>query len=70
MRVEKIVQTLSTDLTPDQHRLLRALAVLEWVGLPEGDDLLHNLAEGEPSARLTKAAKEAEKRRQGTKNRQ
>jgi WD40 repeat protein len=64
-RVEKIVQTLSADLTPDQHRLLRALAVLEWMCLPEADELLHKLAEGEVSARLTKAAKEAVKRRLG-----
>jgi RNA polymerase sigma factor (sigma-70 family) len=64
-RIEKIVQTLSTDLTPDQHRMLRALAVLEWSRLTEADELLHKLADGEASARLTKAAKEAENRRRG-----
>ena len=40
-------------------RCFRAVAVLEQIGTPEAKQLLLNLSEGAPEARLTREAKAA-----------
>jgi WD40 repeat protein len=71
-RIERILELLPRNssakqlprsLSPDQQRLLRALAVLEWSGTAEAEKHLHRLAGGTPSASLTHAAKAAWQRR-------
>jgi hypothetical protein len=42
---------------PETLRALRAVAVLEDIGTPQGRQVLQALARGEPEARLTQAAK-------------
>jgi hypothetical protein len=63
-RVERLMEELTSPPTPDQQRLLRAVAVLEWSGRTEADAHLRQLADGAASARLTEAAQAALKRRQ------
>jgi hypothetical protein len=46
-----------TDL--ELMRMLRAIEVLEQVGSPEAREVLQNLADGAPEARLTREAKAA-----------
>jgi RNA polymerase sigma factor (sigma-70 family) len=63
-RIERIVEALTGSPSPEQQRLLRALAVLEWSGLAEADEHLQQLADGDPSARVSREAKAAWQRRQ------
>jgi hypothetical protein len=58
-RIEKMVEEQTRIRSPEQQRLLRALAVLEWSG---ADEHLRTLAGGAPSAALTRAAKAALRR--------
>jgi RNA polymerase sigma factor (sigma-70 family) len=62
-RIEGVIESLNHLPTPDQLRLLRALAVLEWSNRPEAVEHLQRLAGGAPSASLTRAAKSASQRR-------
>jgi RNA polymerase sigma factor (sigma-70 family) len=64
-RIERLVEALTGGASPDQLRLRRALAVLEWSRLADAHDFLGQLAGGNPTARFTQAAKAAVKRRQG-----
>ncbi|MHB1425169.1 MAG: hypothetical protein ACYC3I_18515 [Gemmataceae bacterium] len=61
-RLEGLIESLSRGPTPEQLRLLRALAVLEWSGRAEAKEHLRRLAGGAPSATLTRAARSAGKR--------
>jgi WD40 repeat protein len=58
-RIEEVIESLSRLPTPDQLRLLRAVAVLEWSNRPEAVEHLQRLAGGAPSDLLTRAAKAA-----------
>jgi hypothetical protein len=58
-RIEGVIESLSRLPTPEQLRLLRALAVLEWSNRPEAVEHLQRLAGSAPSASLTCAAKSA-----------
>jgi RNA polymerase sigma factor (sigma-70 family) len=58
-RLEGILAQLTAGPSLEQQRLLRALAVLEWSGLAEVDEVLQRLAAGDPAMRLTQAAKAA-----------
>ncbi|MHB1425170.1 MAG: sigma-70 family RNA polymerase sigma factor [Gemmataceae bacterium] len=62
-RIEGLIESLSRGPTPEQLRLLRALAVLEWSDRPEAKEHLRRLADGAPSATLTRSAKAAWQRR-------
>jgi RNA polymerase sigma factor (sigma-70 family) len=62
-RIEGVIEALTAGPSPEQLRLLRALAVLEWSDLAEADEHLRRLADGAPSASLTRAAKAALRRR-------
>jgi RNA polymerase sigma factor (sigma-70 family) len=63
-RIEELIESLNRGPTPEQLRLLRALAVLEWSNRPEAVEHLRQLAGGAPSASLTQAAKAAARRLQ------
>lgn len=58
-RIEGVIESLSRLPTPDQLRLRRAVAVLEWSKRPEAVEHLQRLAAGALSAPLTRAAKSA-----------
>jgi hypothetical protein len=58
-RIEELMESLRRGPTPEQLRLLRALAVLEWSGLSSAGQQLKRLAEGDPAARVTRAAQAA-----------
>jgi WD40 repeat protein len=61
-RIEKLLQKLPESLplpSPEQMRQLRALAVLEYAGMPEAKKCLKTLAGGIVEARLTGEAKAA-----------
>jgi RNA polymerase sigma factor (sigma-70 family) len=58
-RIEGAIDSLTCIPAPEQLRLLRALAVLEWSSRPEAVEHLRKLAGGAPSASLTRAAKAA-----------
>jgi hypothetical protein len=57
-RLERIMEKLKGGLSPEEHRDLRAVEVLERIGTPEAKELLRVIAEGQPGAPLTRAAKE------------
>jgi WD40 repeat protein len=59
-RAEQLIEKL-TSSTPSGPRLqaLRAIEVLEWIGIPEARSLLAELAKGLPEARQTREAKAA-----------
>jgi RNA polymerase sigma factor (sigma-70 family) len=61
-RIEVLIESLSHVPSPEQLRLLRALAVLEWSNRPEAVEHLRRLAAGASSARLTEAAKAVTRR--------
>lgn len=62
-RIKRLIESLTHEPSAEQRRLLRALAVLEWSNSREAGEHLRRLAEGDPAARLTRAAKEARQRR-------
>ncbi len=61
-RVEALIESLTRGPSTKQLSLLRAVAVLEWSNLPSAREHLKRLAEGDPAARLTRAAKAAWRR--------
>jgi WD40 repeat protein len=61
-RVEAVIESLTCGPSPQQLRLLRALAVLEWSGTAEANEHLHRLAGGAGGASVTEAAKTALRR--------
>jgi WD40 repeat protein len=63
-RIEGAIEVLNRGPSPEQLRLLRSLAVLEWSNRPEAVEHLLQLAGGASSASLTQAAKAAERRLQ------
>jgi hypothetical protein len=59
-RVELLLEKVEkTPSTPPQLRVLRALAVLEWMNNPQAREVLAALAKGAPEARQTRLAQEA-----------
>jgi hypothetical protein len=62
-RIEKILEEWTRGSSPERQRQLRAVAVLEWSGLPRAEDHLRRLAGGDPSASLTQASRTALRRR-------
>lgn len=60
-RLQSILDA-ARDPTPEQLRQARALEALEHAGGPEALRLLDQLAQGEPAARFTRAAKQASQR--------
>jgi hypothetical protein len=70
-RAQKILQQLESKRSLESKapsasflRMLRAIEVLERAGTPEATEVLRDIAEGEPAARLTKEAQAALKRLQ------
>jgi RNA polymerase sigma factor (sigma-70 family) len=61
-RIEDLLARLKRDRTPDELRLMRAIAVLERSGTLEARRLLESLATGTAAALLTEEAKSALKR--------
>ena len=55
-RIEQLLKQI-TQLSPESLQLIRAVAVLEYIGSPEAKQLLEKLATGAEGARLTKEAK-------------
>ncbi len=64
-RVERLLNTLAQNQSPERLRGLRAIEVLENIGTPEARRSLKELAGGVPVARLTREAKAALKRLEG-----
>ena len=61
-RIEDLLGRLKRDPTPDELRVMRAIAVLERCGTPEARRLLESLGTGASAALLTEQAKSALKR--------
>jgi WD40 repeat protein len=62
-RVSRLLeQAAGKELAPEQLRVQRALAALEYAAAPEARRLLEELGQGAPEARLTRDAKAALKR--------
>ena len=58
-----MVAALTGGLTAEQLRQRRAVAVLEWAGRADAEELLRALAGGDPAAGQTKDARAAIERR-------
>ncbi len=65
MEVRKRIEVLMERIGPERLRPLRAIEALEHIGTPEAQELLKNLSQGAPEARLTQEAKGALTRLQG-----
>lgn len=63
-RAERLLEAVTAGPTPDEQRMLRVVAVLEWSGRADADGLLRRLAGGASASRLTRAAKAALMRRE------
>jgi hypothetical protein len=61
-RVEALLKALEEPPSGETLRALRAVAVLERIGTPEARELLKELADGDPDARLTRAARASRQR--------
>jgi len=63
-RVEQLLERLKGPIPPGQRlQALRAVEVLEHIGMPEAQQILEFLAKGAPEARLTQIAKNSLERR-------
>jgi RNA polymerase sigma factor (sigma-70 family) len=58
-RIQRLLEKLDPNRSPEQIRSLRALEVLERIGSPEAQRQLQALAKGAPGVRLTREAKAA-----------
>jgi hypothetical protein len=58
-RVERLLERLDVRRTPERWREIRAVEALEHIATPEAWQLLRDLADGEPRARLTREARAA-----------
>lgn len=58
-RIESVLSAARFVRQPEALRRLRAIRVLEQIGTPESQQLLRKLADGDPSARETAAARDA-----------
>ena len=59
-RIGKLLDALAGPVTAGEAlRVLRAVEVLEYIGTPEAQAVLKELAQGAPEARLTQEAKAA-----------
>jgi hypothetical protein len=57
-RIERLLDRLKYPLTsPKMIRAVRAVEILEHIGTAPARQVLHELAQGEPGARLTEEAK-------------
>jgi dipeptidyl aminopeptidase/acylaminoacyl peptidase len=56
-RVKQLLQDIETARSPDYLRGLRAVEVLERIGTSDAQQVLQTLADGAPTARLTREAK-------------
>jgi len=61
-RAEKVIAALA-GITPDRLRRRRAVAVLEWTERADADEVLRELAAGDPATSLTREARTATDRR-------
>jgi WD40 repeat protein len=55
-RVEAILAVPAAQRVPDKRRRLRAIQVLEWIGMPAARQVLQTLATGTPQAQETQEA--------------
>jgi WD40 repeat protein len=58
-RIEELLRTVETALTPEALRDLRGLQILEMIGTPEARALLTEITRGDPGAAKTKLAQAA-----------
>lgn len=58
-RIEELLRTVETALTPEALRDLRGLQILEMVGTPEARAVLTEITRGDPGAAKTKLAQAA-----------
>jgi hypothetical protein len=58
-RIEELLRTVETALTPEALRDLRGLQILEMVGTPEARAVLTDITRGDPGAAKTKLAQAA-----------
>ena len=58
-RIEELLRTVETALTPEALRDLRGLQILEMIGTPAARDLLMEVAKGDPGAAKTRLAQAA-----------
>jgi WD40 repeat protein len=65
-RMERLLEAENSPPSGDVLRKQRALRVLEWAGTAQARDLLESLAAGDPAAPLTRDAKAALRRLEGT----
>ena len=55
-RIERLLETIDWQLTPEELRTLRALEILERIGTPQARSVLETIAAGAPKAMLAKEA--------------
>jgi WD40 repeat protein len=58
-RIQELLRTVETALTPEALRDLRGLQILEMIGTPAARELLLEVAQGDPGAAKTKLAQAA-----------
>lgn len=64
-RIQDLLKTVETSLTPEALRDLRGLQILEMIGTPEARKLLSEIAAGDPLAAKTQLARTALERGKG-----
>ncbi len=58
-RIEGLLRTVQTSLTPETLRDIRGMMILELIGTPQAIRLLETLANGDPAAAKTRLARSA-----------
>jgi hypothetical protein len=58
-RIQELLRTVETSLTPEALRDLRGLQILEMIATPAAHALLADVAKGDPGAAKTKLAQAA-----------